>query len=87
MCKVINDEETIKNLTNAFFYPISSLKDTLKNLCNYDRHGIAYGSDCTLRLSSWYTDDEKNGPEYIGDRNLEIIGWEPYFLEDIKVIF
>lgn len=86
MCKIINDEETIKNLINAFFFPINSLKNTLINLCNYDRHGIAYGSDCTLRLSSWYIDDEKNSTNYIGDGNVEIIGWEPYFQEDIKVI-
>ena len=50
------------------------MKNTLENLCNYDRHGIAYGSDCTLRLSSWYMDDEKNSIDYIGDRNVEIIG-------------
>lgn len=86
MCKIIYEEETINNLINAFFFPINSLKDTLRNLCNYDRHGIAYGSDCTLRLCSWYTDDEKNSIDYIGDGNIEIIGWKPYFEEDIKVI-
>lgn len=86
MCKIIYDEETIKSLINAFFFPINSLKQTLRNLCNYDRHGIAYGSDCTLRLSSWYVDDEKNSIDYIGDGNVEIIGWEPYFEDDIKVV-
>lgn len=62
------------------------MKNTLRNLCNYNRHGIAYGSDCTLRLSSWYADDEKNSIDYIGDGNVEIIGWKPYFEENIKVI-
>ena len=86
MCKIIYDEQTIKSLINAFFFPINSLKQTLRNLCNYDRHGIAYGSDCTLRLSSWYADDEKNSIDYIGDGNVEIIGWEHYFEDDIKVV-
>ena len=86
MCKIIYDEETVRNLINAFFFPNDSLKSTLKNLCDYNRHGIAYGSDCTLRLSSWYGDDEKSTIDYIGDGNVEIIGWEPYFEEDIKVI-
>ena len=86
MCKIINDEETIKNLEKAFFSPISSLKSTLKSLCDHNRHGIAYGSDCTLRLSSWYEGDEKNSDDYIGDGNIEMIGWGPYFEEDMKVI-
>lgn len=69
MCKIIYDEETTRNLINAFFSPIDSLKSTLENLCDYNRHGIAYGSDCTLRLSSWYANDEKNSMDYIGDGN------------------
>lgn len=86
MCKIINDEETIENLEKAFFFPISSLKNILISLCDHNRHGIAYGSDCTLRLSSWYEGDEKKSDDYIGDGNIEIIGWEPYFEEDIKVV-
>ena len=71
MCKIMNDEETIVNLEKSFFSPISSLKDILKSLCDHNRHGIAYSSDLTLRLSSWYEGDEKSD-DYIGDGNIEI---------------
>jgi len=68
------------------FFPISSVRATLIHLCNKSRHAIAYGSDCTLRLSTWYDEDEKKNTDYIGDGNVEIIGWEPYFENDVKVI-
>jgi len=85
MCKIISDTKKAEELINAFFFPVSSVKMTLIHLCDENRHGIAYGSDCTLRLSTWYENDKKSN-NYIGDGNVEIIGWEPYFEKDIKVV-
>ncbi|KNY26816.1 ribonuclease toxin immunity protein CdiI [Pseudobacteroides cellulosolvens] len=86
MCRIINNDTEKVKLIENYFSPLDCVDTILRHLSKQGRYSYGLSEYCCVRMSEWYDKDEKKERSYIGDGNIEFIGYAPFFNEDIKTI-